>query len=386
MITSKIAPYNGVPTLFVDGIPQPGMAYITYYTHNNRYADFHAAGVKLFSIPIYFSEQPLNEVSMTPKFCEGIFEGGERLHLLDEEVEKLLTAAPDALIFPRVSVNLPRDWELAHPDELCSTAINIVDGVERRRACFSSDAWAAEVERLLTRFIEYAKSRPWIDHIVGWQIAGGNTDEWFPTDQNGSDGPRAREKFAKAVKAGKFSNSEPDYYRFLSLMTATRIDQFSALVKKLTDHKVVVGAFYGYTLNTTERSSTHHAMYRLLSSDNVDFLCSPVSYMDVRPVGFDHPNMTAVDSTKLHGKLYFVENDTRTDLSRHPFNNHPYYLGPIWLGPDRENSVEVIKQHFARALLHGHAMWWCDMWGGWYDAPEYKALFPELEKIAEEAL
>lgn len=362
------------------------MAYITYYTSQNRYADFGSYGVKLYSVPVFFSEQPLNELSQTPKFAEGVFENGERLELLDAEIEKLLSEVPDAMIFPRINTSLPRAWELAHPEEMCSTFLHTVDGDERRRVCFSSDLWAQATKRLLRRFIEYAKTRPWIDHIIGWQIAGGNTDEWFSLDRKGSDGPRAREKFALAVKAGEFSDTEAEYYRFLSLMTAKRIDEFAALVKDLTDHKIVVGAFYGYTLDCTERTSNHHAMHWLLQSDNVDFYCSPISYMDVRPVGLDHSNMTAVDSTKLHGKLYFVENDTRTDLSRHPFDNHPYYQASVWLGPDREKSVEVIKQHFSRALLHGHAMWWFDMWGGWYDAPEYKALFLGFEKIAEEAM
>ena len=66
MVTSKIAPYNGVPTLFVNGVPLPGMAYITYFTEKNRYDDFAAAGVKLFSLPVFFSEQPLNEHGRTP--------------------------------------------------------------------------------------------------------------------------------------------------------------------------------------------------------------------------------------------------------------------------------------------------------------------------------
>ncbi len=386
MVTSRIAPYGGVPTLFINDIPNPGMAYITYITDNNRYADFAAAGVKLFSVPIYFSEQPLNEYSMTPKFCEGIFENGEHFEILDREILRVLEACPDALIFPRINLSLPRKWELEHPDELCFTAVNTVDGIERRRACFASEAWARETERLLKRFIEYAQSRPWADSVIGWQIAGGNTDEWYSFDRKGSDGPRAREAFSDAVSRGEYTDTEPDYYRFLSKTVASRIERFAALVKQLTNERLVVGAFYGYTMECPYRESCHHAMSWLLRSPNVDFFCSPASYMDTRAVGIDHPNALAIDSVKEHGKLYFVENDTRTDLSRHPFHNHPYYLGPIWLGPGREDSVEIIKQHFARALLHGHAMWWFDMWGGWYDAPEYKALFPELEKIAEEAL
>lgn len=385
MVTSKIAPYNGVPTLFVNGVPLPGMAYITYFTEKNRYDDFAAAGVKLFSLPVFFSEQPLNEHGRTPKFADGIFENGEHFEIMDREMERLLQAAPNALVFPRLNCALPRAWELANPDELCDHAVHTVDGVARHRACFSSDAWAKETERLMTRFINYVSTQPYADHIIGYQIAGGNTEEWFSFDQRGSIGKRSREKFAKAVAHGDYTDCEADYYRYLSAIVAQRIDRLAALTKELTNHRLVVGAFYGYTYEAPERRSCHHDMNTLLDSPNVDFYCSPMSYSYCRPLSEDQPNMTAVDSIKQRGKLYFSENDTRTDLSKAPWNL-PNYIKPIWFGPDRAASVEMIKKHFARALLHGHAMWWFDMWGGWYDAPEYKVLFPELEKLAEEAL
>ena len=61
MRSSYIASLGGVPTLFVDGKALPGVAYITYFTDNNRYADFANAGFRLFSLPVYFSGQTINE-------------------------------------------------------------------------------------------------------------------------------------------------------------------------------------------------------------------------------------------------------------------------------------------------------------------------------------
>ena len=107
--------------------------------------------------------------------------------------------------------------------------------------------------------------------------------------------------------------------------------------------------------------------------------------METRAFGIDHPCMLPVDSLKLHGKLYFVENDTRTDLSRPP-NDQPHYNKPIWYGPDRSTSLEVIKQHFCRALLHGHAQWWFDMWGGWYASEDFMELMKKTLEIAENSL
>ena len=42
--------------------------------------------------------------------------------------------------------------------------------------------------------------------------------------------------------------------------------------------------------------------------------------------------------------------------------------------------------HFSRALIHGHAMWWFDMWGGWYADTRYLSLLHRCREIAAESL
>ena len=380
MSTSCVKSLGGVPTLFVNGKAVPGVAYICYFTENNRYKNFGDAGFKLFSMPVFFGRQTINEVSKFPPFMDGIYDNGVHYEVFDREVRRILDAVPDAMIFPRVNCSVPKEWEDAHPDELCDTC---------RRACFSSDLWAEETKRLLTDFIRHVQAADYADNIIGYQIAGGNTEEWFSFDQKGSVGLRAREKFAALT--GRYYSANDDYtndrefYDFLSRTVAERIDDFAAHVKGLVNGEQVVGTFYGYTMECPWGASNHLALGQMLRSENIDFICSPVSYMETRAFGIDHPCMLPIDSLKLHGKLYFAENDTRTDLSRPP-NDQPHYNQPIWYGPDRATSVEVLKQHFARALLHGHATWWFDMWGGWYDCSEHMSFMKNTLSIADEAL
>ena len=380
MTHSNISVLGGVPTLFVNGKPLSGVAYMNYFTSNSRYDDFYKAGFRLFSMPVFFGAQTINEVSKFPPFMPGIFDNGVHFEVFDNEIKRILDACPDAMIFPRINCALPKEWEDEHPEELCDTV---------HRSCFSSDAWATETKRLLTAFIRHVQGSDYADNIIGYQVANGNTEEWFPFDQNGSVGPRAREKYAKLsgklYQKGEDYSNDADFYDFLSSMTAKRIDQLAAHIKKLVEGKQVVGAFYGYTLETPWRWTAHQALYEILKSKNVDFICSPASYMETRAFGIDHPCMLPVDSLKLHGKLYFVENDTRTDLSRPP-NDQPHYNKPIWYGPDRSTSLEVIKQHFCRALLHGHAQWWFDMWGGWYASEDFMELMKKTLEIAENSL
>ena len=380
-MTSSVQNYKGVPTLFIEGNPVPGFAYITYRTYNARYHDFADLGCRLYSMPVFFGTQTINETSQIPPIAPGIYDTDEPDYtLFDADVEKILAARPDAWIFPRVNLSLPKRWEDEHPEECCDFGFT-----DRRRVCFSSDAWAAETKRLLGLFIDHVENAPYREHIIGYQLAGGNTEEWFSFDMKGSVGKRSAEAFARYCRDRNLADTEETLQAFYSEMVAGRIMEFSAFAKEKTEHRLVVGCFYGYTLECTHFTTCHHALRRSLACPDVDFICSPVSYAKTRPVGIDHACMLPVDSLKQHGKLYFAENDTRTHLSQAP-NELPHYNSPIWFGPDPEKTCEIIRMHFSRALTHGHAMWWFDMWGGWYDDDRYRSLLEKCREICEEAL
>ncbi len=380
-VTSKVDLHNGVPFLFVNDKPVEECCYITYYTHLNCYKDFADAGYRLFSFPVFFGDQPVNERSGIPAFKKGIlYDRDDNFEEFDKDVRLILAECPDAMIFPRVNVSVCRAWEDAHPDELCDTTLS-----GNYRSCFSSEEWLCEVKRLLKLLIEHVLDSDYCNNIIGYQISGGNTEEWFSFDFKGSVGKASRKRYAKYLEQNNLKDSTEQYYRYLSEVTADVVCTLAKYTKELTNHKLAVGSFYGYTLECVDRTSCHHALMRLLKGDEIDFICSPVSYVDNRPVGQDHANMLPVDSLKLHRKLYFVENDTRTHVSTPPFDT-PYYNGKIWLGHDKEKTLEIIKQHFARALNHGHAFWWFDMWGGWFKDKDYMALMKRVNEICKDAL
>lgn len=381
-VTSSVSMYNGVPTLFINGKAQAGAAYITYYTHKNCYKDFADEGYRLFSMPVFFAGRSINAVTGIPPFGPGIFDTKDKndFSAFDSDVEKILQACPDAYIFPRVNMTLPLWWDNENPDELCDTGFR-----DEKRVCFSSKKWTEETKRMLKEFVTHVDSMPYKEHIIGYQLAGGNTEEWISFDMKGSQGKRSREAFREYVKEQGIEGTEQEYYSFLSYIVAKNICDFCAYVKELTHNRLIMGAFYGYTFELVKRTSCHHALQLILDSKSVDFICSPVSYDAARSPMRDHANMTPIDSLKLHGKLYFVENDTRTDLTGPP-NDLPYYNSAVWKGPERNITLEILKMHFSRALCHGHAFWWFDMWGGWFKAEEYMSLLSDVKKVVDESL
>ena len=382
-VTSEVRSENGAEHIYVNGKKIAPMAYTTYISENNQYPDFAAAGYKLYSVTVFFGTNRMNENSGLYVLGKGIFDGFEPdFSSFDRDIERILNACPDAMIFPRVNVSPSETWEWLLEDELCDSGSTSFP--ERRRASVSSNLWAEEIKKNLTSFISHIESMPYRDSIIGYQVAGGNTEEWIAYDGNGYSGKRSRERYADYLKTSGVPDSEEEYYRFLSRTVAERIIEFARHIKKLTDSRLIVGSFYGYTLELCHKTNAHYALGMLVRSECIDFICSPVSYSSGRALGKEHAYMLPINSLKEHGKLYFAENDTRTHLSR-ALNDMPAYNRPIWFGPNKQDSLEILKMHFSKALIHGHALWWFDMWGGWYDDPSYMDFMRRAREIAEEA-
>ncbi len=384
MVTSKIEVINGVPMLKINDEVIGANAYMTYFIENARYDDFAKAGYRLFSVPINFSTRGIQEMNEIPAIAPGVFENEEPdFGIIDRTFGQIIKECPNAYIFPRVNMSLPIRWERENPDELCdygSANPNI------KRPCYASDKWAEDTKKYLGMFIDHIENSSYRDNIIGYQLAEGNCEEWFPYDLDGSKGKRSREKFNEYIKENNLSGSEDEYNAFISQVAADRLCEFSKFAKEKTGYRLIVGSFYGYTFEVcSSYGYAHFALNRVLADENVDFLCSPVSYMRNRELGIDHPCMLPVDSLKKHGKLYFVENDTRTHISK-PLFDIPHFQNQNYQPRERWLAIENIKQHYARALTHSHALWWFDMGGGWYHYSAYMQMFENFIKITNESL
>ena len=375
---SCVRQFHGAPTLFLNGEPFVSLAYITYVDSRACYRSFAQSGYKLFSCSICFGDRPINALNRATAMRHGIFErkGEAHFEYFDEAVRRILSAVPDALIFPRLNVSPPAWWEEEHPDECNDRGFR--DGP--RRFCVSSRKWLSDTKDFLRKFFAHVAGTRYQEHLVGWQIAGGNTEEWLPLDFNGGQGPASRRFFAECSRQDQ---SPEAYHRFLSEVNAEAVMELAKEVKELTLRRLVVGTFYGYLLETPFWFSMHHALSKLLRCPDVDFLCSPASYSARLKSELGWPTMTAVDSIRHHGKLYLFEFDTRTHLTGFFHDALPQacpadaYTEPIWRPlHDQAATLNALRMNFAQQMALGMGGWWFDMWGGWYESP---ALMAELK-------
>ncbi|MCQ2471227.1 MAG: hypothetical protein MJ147_04225 [Clostridia bacterium] len=410
-IFSEVKDCGGIPALYINGKVYPSVAYMTYFEQFNNYKNFADAGYNFFSVPVLFSGRWINSTANTPPFKKGIFDdkNSPDFSLFDESIERILKECPDAYIFPRVNISMPLWWEQENPDE-----VNIKsDGTSCRESMYS-EKWLSDAEKMLREFVKYVNNSKYAPHIVGYQIAGGNTEEWFHFDMNAGCCKNAENGYKKFLQKyySDFDfcglpdisklNQKADYHndenlaRFLeyaSFAIADAICGFASAVKEETGGNVVVGTFYGYSLEVQSPLHGTHALKVLLNDKNIDFICSPCSYIGVRNSDADWTEMYPADSVRLHGKMCFQECDIRTNLTTFICEKDPaldpekVYTASIWKGPEtEEESIENLRKAFCRQLIKGNALWWFDMWGGWFDSENIMAEMTLYKKIYEESL
>ena len=426
--------HNGTPTLFINGQPHPGISYMTYRPDAKNFRAMGNIGVHLYS----FSATPTDSTyNLAPPIWLGPDQFD--FSSFDARVKLLLDADPAAYFFPRLFLGTPPWWADLHPDDLVrydpqdgkpendspNSDNSIILKIRGKRvASWASQTWREQTAQALRRFIQHVESSPYADRVLGYHLASGTTEEWmqwgsnedqwadyspvnttkfrqwltkkYQTDEKirtawnnqsisltTADIPSRRERAAAErdyLRDPQVAQSSIDYTQYTSWLVADTIRYFAAEVKKSVQRKRLVGVFYGYVLQlagaTREQISGHHAFQDILRCPDIDFITSPTSYAgrDLES-GFPHA-MSLIDSIKLHGKLWFDENDFRTYLAKNVPPNFPGYTKTV------ETTLLSQRRSFAWTLTNRLGMWWFDMGGGWYDDPRLLAEFEKMNHIA----
>jgi beta-galactosidase len=402
----------GVPTLFVNGKPYPPYAYMSYLGEGQYYREVAQSGIHLYTIPAYLGDRGINSNSGIGTFRSPIWTGVNAYDFsgLIRDFEEILEADPEARVIIRIHLDSPRWWEELNPGEVCV----LPDGGSLRTS-FSSEKWKIEAGEVLRHCVNWLLHSGYADHLIGIHVAGGSTEEWFYHlgeyfyDEN----PARLQAFrswlrdryqgdAQALQAAwsnrrvDFNNAQladisgeershawrdplkeqnvMDTYRFHAETMVDHIAYFCRIVKESSRGCLLTGAFYGYHYFVTDPRRGHGALARLLDCPDLDYLSSPNDYK--RVAGEDWPPMAAMESIKLHGKLWLAENDTRTAITTLLKDQAPEVCPPgqyesgVWLGPaDMQVSVALLWKNTGRMLTHGYGGWWFDMWGGWFSNP-----------------
>ena len=402
---------NGRPLININGELHSPLAYTTYFDECGEYDDFISSGYRMFFINVSFTDLPISNVSGFTPFRVGVFEKDEPDYShFDDMVHLILSKCPDALIFPRIYIAMPRKWIAEHPYETVSTEKGGM------RESLLSDVYRRDGATLLNKLVSHIRSADYARRIAGYQITGGTTQEWMHHDIFGSFSPMGIEKFREWMRErygienapvpkkedfsnGKFCESASRYGEFSNEEAAKTVEHFAKKLKEYINFEQIVGTFYGYNAFVDNYMHGLHGLRHIIDSPYIDFFSSPCCYDYNRYLGIDWGDMIPVDSLKAHGKLCFIECDIRTHLTRRMQDSRPGEYPDdilllhdkdgnktVWSGPDGlPLSLSAVRKAFAHQLAKRSGIWWFDMWGGWYHEPKIMAELKEMKAIAKRA-
>ena len=386
----------------------PPLGYTTYFEECGAFSDFIRHGYRIFFVNVSFTTAPINSVTGFSPFLVGVYEGNESNYApFDQQVSRILDECPDALIFPRINISMPRSWVEKNPYETVSTPNGGF------RESLYSDIFLRDGAALLKDLVSHIRCAEYADRIAGYQLCGGATQEWFPHDLSGSFSELGVRKFQHWLEAkypdvklpplkredlnnSILTESVSRFGEFCCEMTAKAVAHFARELKSYINGEQIVGAFYGYSAFVSDYFWGAHGLRHIIDSPDIDFFSSPCCYDHNRALGVDWGDMLPVDSIKLHGKLCFIECDIRTYLTRAMQRSRPgvYPEGiyttedehgnkTVWSGPDTvELSLSALRKTFAHQLAKSSGIWWFDMWGGWYRDEQIMSELETVKQIA----
>jgi hypothetical protein len=426
----KVRRHRGAPTLFINGKPNSAMVYMTYRPLAKHFRQFGEAGVHVHS----FSSTPTQAgYGLAPPCWIGPNEFD--YSGIDLRASELLDADPAACFFPRIYLLSAAWWDQRHPDDLVTfdpgdgKPVPFFHQPGKRAPSWASEAWRRDTAEAIRRYIRHIQASSYADRVIGYHIASGTTEEWMQWGSNEDQwvdyslvnlakfrqwlrgkyrseaalrsawaDPRVTFDTATiptraeraASEFGAFRDPAKamrciDYVLYNSWLVADTICYFARVVKEETHGRALVGVFYGYVLQLAgeqrEQNAGHLALQQVWRCPDVDFVTSPSSYAFRQlGTGFSH-FMSLLDSVKLHGKMWFDENDIRTWITRE---------GEVGDAVGKTATYEETMLHqqreFANVLCNACGMWWFDMSGGWYDDPRLMAEIANMKGIADESL
>ncbi len=319
--------------------------------------------------------------------------GPKALEDIVARLGQVITTDPKATFFIRVNLNPPEAWLQTHPDDC------ILARSERRPyPSPASSPWQNDAGNVLAALVTGMEVTPFHERIRGYILGALEQERWL--NPAGFDESPANLKGFRAwlrLQYGKdaalqtawgnpdvtidtaaipakpdngdlkkvfFSMLENkpaiDFLQYISAVTAQTIESFAALVDSVSEADAKVVIPYGFSFDLPNNDAGHFALSTLMDS-SVDGFSSPISNVD-RALGGSGSAAGPIDSAPLHGKQWYILDDTRTGMMRDPATQNITRMKG--LRPDDIYNVQ--RRNFALAAFHGAGLFWSDPAGeGW---------------------
>ncbi len=408
---TEIIRKKGVCHIACDGKIIDSLAFKSFRPTENNVGDFYRAGVRIFHV--YCSGLPSGLKMAYSLYGETWFGQGDfRFENFDRQMDLFLSAAPEALFFINLHVDVRPWWLERNPGNADSfTNLSQIAGSEK---------WRKDTGDYIRAFISYAEEK-YSHKILGYWILGGYTTEWFSKDDKEESHPVKLLAYRKYLgdpdaqipsleertkpKEQIFLDPKEDrkvieYRRFHARLIADAVLDFCRVAKQACEYQKLIGVFFGYImeLRHTLWPYGHLDLDRVNASPFVDMIATPSSYRH-RLYDDGSAYMILTDSLDLSGKAYFASFDNLTYLAP-TAKDHPRRLcddpetvvameklATTFHRQDLlntfEKTVDGMRREMMSRLAKRCGTWWFDMLEGWYYDEKLMKEVGKLTQLSE---
>jgi len=400
----KLTRHLGRLKVDINGKLYEPLSFKSFRPNPNNVSEFYSAGVRLFSV----LTTGLTSALGVPYSLYGeswIGDGQYDFSAIDRQMDMFLENAPDAYFAPMIQVDT-RDWYLkAHPDKPNPfTHLSQIAHDEQWRLA------AAEYMKAAIRHCE----EKYGECIYGYFLLGGTTTEWFSNGDKEASHPIKEAGYRKWTgddsahlpslerlnREGNvfLCSDESDVYnarRFHAQTISELILYFAKEAQSVLKHKKLLGVYYGYLFELgTERLYNDGSLdyERVFFSRDIDMISSPSSYGYRKT---DDPSAFMVTHRTLddHDKLYFLEFDHITHTAPEQIldgldltaSNRSIVKIPGSKSrcKNETETLNLMYRDFILCNANRAALWWFDMFDGWFRSDGMMAAVSHMLKISK---
>lgn len=321
------------------------------------------------------------------QFSSGEYEkaaGKYDFSAIDVEARRLLHFIPDAYIFLRFRMDLPK-WCAANPGECVGYGAGQKPGDEFKgtlvRPSAASRPYREEVSRFFDQLGAFVRAQPWAKRVVAIRPCWGVYTEWhtygmYNSPDTGPAMTAAFHRFAGGRYAGEPVPTHSERRRAELMLDPVKdakvIDYHRCMSDETTDLLLgmmrdvrrnfpgrLAGCYYGYVYTAFPPEGQNCRYDRVMNSPDIDFCSCPASYArEIRRPGGSYMQRAVPDAFRRHGKLLFLEDDMR-------FHHvSEWNAGRQYCTATPEESAAVMRRSWLIKFLEGSGIQLCDPFNG----------------------
>ena len=402
---SKIVRHNGVLQIDIDGKLYPPLSFKSFRPNPKNVSEFYKAGVRLFSVLTSGVTSALG----VPYSLYGeswIGENAYDFSAIDRQMEMFIQNAPDAYFAPMLQLDT-RDWYLKlHPD--------VPNSFTHLSQIACDETWKRQAADYMKAAIRYIEEK-YGDRVYGYFLLCGTTTEWFShfDCEEANDIKNAGyKKWRQDEKAQLpdldrlnregdvfLAEDEEDVYlarKFHNELIAELALYFVKEAQTVIDHNKLMGLYYGYLFELGGKRLYNDGSLgyeKIFLSPDVDMISSPSAY-GYRGLQDPSAFMLTQKTLDAHNKIYFLEFDHITHvaperitdgLDPNSANNKLVYIpGYKNKCKSEAESLNLMYRDFILCQGNGAALWWFDMFDGWFRSEGMMAGVKHMLQITRE--